>query len=73
MTTKKLKAEEVEKLEESLDQLRKTLESWENAGIPRRTLVILLAHYTKVSQKTIKLILEGMDALYEYYFTEDEE
>lgn len=73
MTAKKLKEAEVKKLEESVEQLRETLESWQDAGIPRRTLIILLAHYTKVPQKTIKLILEGMDALYEYYFTEDEE
>ena len=73
MATKNLKAEEVLKLEENVEQLRKTLDSWQKAGIPRRTLIILLSHYTKVPQKTIKLILEGMDALYEYYFTEDEE
>ena len=73
MTAKKLKQAEVEKLEESVEQLRETLESWQDAGIPRRTLVILLSHYTKVPQRTINQILEGMDALYEHYFTEDEE
>ena len=70
---KKLKEAEVTKLVQDVEKLQETLESWRDAGIPRRTLVILLNHYTKVSQKTINLVMEGMDALLDEYFTEDEE
>lgn len=59
-------------LEEDIVRLQEQIEFWNQSGIPRRTIVILLSHYTKVPQKTIKLILEGMEALYETYFEEEE-
>ena len=59
-------------LEEQIKLLRKTLASWRRAGIPDKTLVILLSHYTKVPQGTIRRVIEGFDNLHETYFTEDE-
>lgn len=70
---KKLNEEKVVALTKNVERLNEALESWRNAGIPRRTLVILLSHYTKVPQRTIKLVMEGMDALHDYYFTEEED
>jgi len=62
----------VEKLEAQIKILQKTLVSWKKAGIPEKTLVVLLSHYTKVPQGTIRRVIEGFDNLYEEYFTEDE-
>ena len=59
------------KLEEQIKLLRKTLASWRKAGIPDKTLVILLSHYTKVPQGTIRRVIDGFDNLHEEYFTED--
>ncbi len=59
------------KLEEQIKLLRKTLASWRRAGIPDKTLVILLSHYTKVPQGTIRRVIDGFDNLHEEYFTED--
>ena len=70
---KKLGEKQVAKLEEDITRLQIALRSWKDVGIPEKTLVILLNHYTKVPQRTIKLILEGMDALYDEYFTEEDE
>jgi len=70
---KKLAESQVVALNKNVENLQAALDSWQKVGIPRRTLVILLSHYTKVPQRTIKLVMEGMDALHEYYFTEDEE
>lgn len=60
------------KLEEQVKTLQKTLASWKNAGIPEKTLVVLLSHYTKVPQRTIRLVMDGFDNLYDEYFKEDE-
>lgn len=70
---KKLTEEQVALLTENVEKLQGVLDSWREVGIPRKTLVILLSHYTKVPQRTIRLVMEGMDALHDYYFTEDEE
>ena len=60
------------KLEGEIKILKKTLASWRRAGIPDKTLVLLLSHYTKVPQGTIRRVIDGFDNLYETYFTEDE-
>ncbi len=59
-------------LERQIKTLQKTLASWRKAGIPDKTLVVLLSHYTKVPQGTIRRVIDGFDNLYETYFTEDE-
>jgi len=59
------------KLELQVKALQKTLASWRKAGIPDKTLVILLSHYTKVPQGTIRRVIEGFDNLYDEYFTEE--
>jgi len=63
---------QIEKLKTQAKALQKTLASWKKAGIPEKTLVVLLSHYTKVPQGTIRLVLDGFDNLYEEYFTEDD-
>ena len=60
------------KLEAQVKTLQKTLASWKAAGIPEKTLVVLLSHYTKVPQRTIRLVMDGFDNLYQEYFMEDE-
>jgi hypothetical protein len=62
----------IKKLETQIAVLNKTLASWRKAGIPEKTLVVLLSHYTKVSQTTIRRVIEGFDNLYDEYFTEEE-
>lgn len=68
-----LTQERIAKLEEQVLVLHDTLASWRQAGMPEKTLIVLLSHYTKVPQKTIKLVLDGMDNLYEEYFQYDDE
>jgi len=63
--------QQVAKLEAQIKTLQKTLVSWRKAGIPEKTLVVLLSHYTKVPQGTIRRVLDGFDNLYEEYFTEE--
>lgn len=60
------------KLEGQVKTLQKTLASWKAAGIPEKTLVVLLSHYTKVPQGTIRRVLDGFDNLYEEYFKEED-
>lgn len=67
-----LTEERITKLEKQIKVLHTTLASWRKAGIPEKTLVVLLSHYTKVPQGTIRRVIEGFDNLYEEYFTEDE-
>ena len=72
MMAKPLIDQQVEKLKAQIKVLHKTLASWRKAGIPEKTLVVLLSHYTKVPQGTIRRVLDGFDNLHEEYFTEDE-
>jgi len=72
MTTKTLTEQRISKLENQISVLHKTLASWRKAGIPDKTLVVLLSHYTKVPQGTIRRVIEGFDNLHEEYFTTDE-
>lgn len=69
----KLTQERIAKLEEQVLVLHDTLASWRQSGIPEKTLVILLSHYTKVPQGVIRRVVEGFDNLYEEYFAEEEE
>lgn len=62
----------IKKLETQIAVLNKTLAGWRKAGIPEKTLVVLLSHYTKVPQGTIRRVIEGFDNLYDEYFTEEE-
>jgi len=34
--------------------------------------VLLVSHYSKVPQGTVRRVIEGFDNLHETYFTEDE-
>jgi hypothetical protein len=70
---KTLTEQRIEKLESQIKVLHKTLASWRKAGIPEKTLVVLLSHYTKVPQGTIRRVIDGFDNLYEEYFVDDNE
>jgi hypothetical protein len=59
-------------IEESIGKLRSEMDFWRQTGIPEKTLLILLNHYTKVPQRTIRLVLEGMESLHEEYFEQEE-
>ena len=72
MSMDKLTEQRIKKLERQIKTLHDTLASWRKAGIPEKTLVVLLAHYTKVPQGTIRRVIEGFDNLHDEYFTEDE-
>ena len=65
--------EKVAELAAQVKLLQDSVDMWAEAGIPRHTIVVLLHHYTKIPQRTIKRVLEGIDNLHDYYFTEDDE
>lgn len=67
----KLTEERIAKLEEQVMVLHDTLASWRQSGIPEKTLVVLLSHYTKVPQRTIRRVIVGFDNLYEEYFKDE--
>jgi hypothetical protein len=69
----KLTKERIAKLEEQVMVLHDTLASWRQSGIPEKTLVILLSHYTKVPQYVIRKVIVGFDNLYEEYFADDDD
>ncbi len=68
----KVTEQRIKKLEKQIKVLHDTLASWRKSGIPDKTLVVLLSHYTKVPQGTIRRVIEGFDNLHEEYFTTDE-
>lgn len=73
MKLEPLTEQRVKKLETQIKTLHKTLASWRKAGIPEKTLVVLLSYYTKVPMGTIRRVIEGFDNLYEEYFSDDDE
>lgn len=65
--------EQVEQLREQVTTLQNTVEQWRSAGIPERTLVLLLSHSTKISQRDVRTVLAGLNSLYIDYFEEHNE
>lgn len=65
--------EKLAELEAQMVQLRETLDVWEQSGLPKRTLIILLNHSTKVLMNTIRKVLVGLDTLFEDYFHEEDD
>jgi len=63
----------IEELKEQLSDLQATLIGWRESGLPEKTLLILLNHSTKVPQKTIRTVLEGLENLEADYFEEFED
>lgn len=66
-------AEVIIKTELQLVKIQKAFSVWKDAGLPEKTIIILLSHSTKIPQKTIKKMFEGIDSLYEDYFNNREE
>ena len=54
----------LDELEAKVTRLQKVIDLWSEVGFPRKTIIVLLAHYTKLPQRQINLVLEGIDALY---------
>ena len=72
LLTKPEAQQRLAELEEKVLNVQETFALWRQSGIPERTIVILLAHATKISQRDIKTVLEGLETLYDEYFTEEE-
>ena len=68
----KLTETRLAELEEKVIKLQEVMQSWRDTGIPEKTLLVLLNHYTSVPQKTIKKIMDGFDDLYDYYFNDEQ-
>lgn len=73
MSNRQVFQDRLEDLEERVVKLQGELGFWKKAGIPEKTIVVLLSHYTKVPQGVIKQVLAGIDNLYSEYFEEDED
>jgi len=73
MATKAEIEDRVRRLQTCADNLRDSLKVWEDAGLPRSTLMLLLQHKTKISQRTINTILDGLESLYDDYLVAEED
>ena len=63
--------EQIKQLQDTVIKLQNAVAMWTTAGLPHKTVVVLLQHYTKLSQSDIRLVLDGIDNLFDVYFTED--
>ena len=61
---------EVQELRELVQNLRAAVTRLEEAGLKRKTVVVLMAHHTKLPQKTIVQVIDGFETLEEEYFSE---
>jgi hypothetical protein len=64
------KYESIVRLREDVYKLQAQVDKLKNSGLNYDTIIILLAHSTKLSQKTIRQVLEGLEELPEKYFHE---
>lgn len=69
----KLTEDRLAELEAKVFQLTEALQSWRDTGLPEKTILVLLNHYTEIPQKTIKKVMDGFDNLYEHYFVDNEQ
>jgi hypothetical protein len=58
----------VEKYVADADDLREAVACLVAAGARRKTLVILLAHYTGLPQRTVGAVLDGINGVAAEYF-----
>ena len=57
----------IEEMREAVRSVQLALAVWEEAGLPRKTILVLMAHQTKLPQRTIAQVWEGFEALHEYF------
>ena len=48
-------------------------EQFEEGGMNRRAVILLLHDYTRVPKRTIERVLQGVENAVDYYFGEDED
>ena len=65
--------EKVETLRADCEALRTAVNTMLDAGAKEKTILVLLGHYTKLPQKTIKQVIDGMHDLEAEYFGEDDD
>lgn len=65
--------QKLEELKESVIQLQATVDMWIETGLPKRTILILLQHKTKLPIRHIRLVLDGFESLYDDYFAVEAE
>lgn len=64
------KYESIIRLREDIYKLQAQVDKLKNSGLNYETIVILLCHSTKLPQKTVRQVLEGLNELPEKYFHE---
>jgi hypothetical protein len=62
----------VEDLRVDCEKLRFSVNEILDAGAKEKTILILLSHYTKLPQRTIKQVMDGMHDLELVYFAEND-
>ena len=65
--------EKVEALRADCEALRTAVDIMLDAGAKEKTVLVLLSHHTKLPQKTIKQVIDGMHDLEAEYFGEDDD
>ena len=60
--------EKVEELRKQLTLLNEAVKDINDSGMKEKTVLVLLAHYTKLPQKTIIIVLNAIENLEEEYF-----
>lgn len=58
----------VEQLKQDCKELRESVNQVLDAGAREKTILILMSHYTKLPQKTIKTVMDGLHDLELEYF-----
>lgn len=58
----------IEELREHIQNIQDSLAQWEDSGFPRKTILVLLNHKTKIPMSTINTILNGMMELNDYLY-----
>jgi len=62
----------VETFRGDLEKIKSAVQSLRTCGMREKTVLILLSHYTGLSQKNVKKMLVGFEEAVDYYFGEDE-
>ena len=62
----------IEDLRVDCEKIRVSVNEILDAGAKEKTILILLSHYTKLPQKTIKQVMDGMHDLELIYFGNDD-
>lgn len=71
--TSPTKAELVERFRDQIEALQEAAEQFEEGGMNRRAVILLLHDYTRVPKRTIERVLQGVENAVDYYFGEEED